>query len=647
MKKPIGIRQIVSLLFLLSCNLYLVAGPAESTEEQQFPVEPGNTLIIENDYGRIRILGESRSHLDVTARVIAADADQLDSVTLVMARSGNKVFVRSYFHQYEAESVYLDISAPSFMNVLVWGANPAVEVSGMEGYVRAQSLTGLITAENLYSSSSLATETGNIVYRSSIQPSGDIRMETQEGNIQSTVTEGLNLRSWLRAGDKLLWNEEVELSAGSLEKQIGIGGPLFYATSALGDVTFRIQPHLAALSRTRPPQEETIIRSQPAETERPENVSHIEQTDQRSEARDEPSVLQEEHDSSTLSTSSTAGSTSSTTRVSTEQETNDSSAIDGGYALRVNVDWIYLNVSVRDSYTNRAVDNLQSEDFRVLENGVEQRVDRFISTEAPFSLLLLLDVSGSTRGQMDLIQDASIEFTQLMKPADRIAIATFNSKTRLIQDFTNDRDRLESTLRRIRSGGGTAFYDALERSINEYMNGVEGRKAIVVFSDGVDNRLTHDYSNGSRTSYPDLFRQIQEIDTLIYTIFVDTEGRFGRTATRGPGGTLGDILGDILRGGGQRRPQGRWGSDPAYEEARRELQEIADQTGGRMYSPRKFEDLGTSYAEIARDLRTQYTLGYHSSDPAADGEWRDVEVEIPGHSDYLVRTRKGYYAPKR
>jgi len=631
-------------LLILSSGIGLGANPAERNEERRFPIDSGDTLVIENDYGRVRIEGNNRTELHITARTIAGDAAQLDSVTLVMARAGNKIFIRSYFHDYRAESVYLEISAPSFMNVLIWGANPAVEITGMEGYVRAQSLTGLITAENLYSSSSLATETGSIQYRSSIQPGGDIRLETQEGDIQTIVTEGLNFRSWLRAGERLLWNDQVELTSGSLEKQIGIGGPLLYAASAQGNVTLHIQPDLPALSRIDPVFDDlkgTDRSSTPPGEEPTIYTSGAEGTGS------EAPIQQEVSSDSDLTTEPSSSPVDAP--VTSDSIGNDESTVtNSGYALRVNVDWIYLNVSVRDSYNNRAVDNLRQEDFRVLEDGVEQRIDKFITTEAPFSLLLLLDVSGSTQGQMDLIQDASIEFTRLMKPADRIAIAAFNSESRLLQDFTNDRQRLESTLRTIRSGGGTAFYDAMERSINEYMNGVEGRKAIVVFTDGIDNRLTHDYSSGSRTSYPELFRQIQEIDTLIYTIFVDTESRFGRTASRFPGGTLGEILGDIIRGGGgQRRPQGPWGSDPAYEEARRQLEEIAEQTGGRMYSPTRFEDLGTSYAEIARDLRTQYTLGYHSSNPTPDGEWRAVEVQIPGKPEYLVRTRKGYYAPRR
>ena len=96
-----------------------------------------------------------------------------------------------------------------------------------------------------------------------------------------------------------------------------------------------------------------------------------------------------------------------------------------------------------------------------------------------------------------------------------------------MQDFTNDRARARSAINRIRSGGGTAFYDALDRSVREYMDGVEGRKAIVVFSDGVDNQLTGDFGSGSRTTFPDLYREIQVADTLIYTIFLDTEGQHG------------------------------------------------------------------------------------------------------------------------
>jgi VWFA-related protein len=283
-------------------------------------------------------------------------------------------------------------------------------------------------------------------------------------------------------------------------------------------------------------------------------------------------------------------------------------------------------------------------DFEIYEEGSLQPIERFESTEAPFSLLLLLDVSGSTKSYMNMIKDASIQFTQEIKTNDRVAVATFNSKTSLVHDFTNDRASIRSAIGRIRSGGGTAFYDALDRSIRDYMDGVEGRKAIVVFSDGVDNQLTGDFGSGSRTTFSDLYREIQEADTLIYTIFLDTEGQQGTSRGGMRRGGLGGILGDIIfKGPTIGIPGGGWDHDQAYAQARKELELIADHTGGRMYAPRVTSDLIHVYSEIADDLRVQYTLGYYSQNAANNGQWREIEVKIIDRPDLAVRARRGYY----
>ncbi len=325
-----------------------------------------------------------------------------------------------------------------------------------------------------------------------------------------------------------------------------------------------------------------------------------------------------------------------------------SAAADHGYRLRVNVDWIYLNVSVREHSTRRSIPHLRKADFLVYEDGVKQTIEKFESTEAPFNLLLLLDVSGSTGQFIDLIKQASIEFTREIKPNDRIAIAIFNSHVQLIQQFTNDRRKVAKAISRLRSGGGTAFYDALQTSIRDYMDEIEGRKAIVVFTDGVDNQLTGDHATGSRTTFPELYREVQEIDSMIYTIFLDTEEdlpwvRQGRRR----GSTLGDILGDILKGGTPPYSPHQRGRDrSAYEEARRQLRMIADQTGGRMYPPQRIGDLLPVYREIAHDLRVQYTLGYNSTNGSRDGHWREVKVKLHHRGDAVVRTRRGYYASR-
>ena len=331
--------------------------------------------------------------------------------------------------------------------------------------------------------------------------------------------------------------------------------------------------------------------------------------------------------------------------------------IQGDYELKVDVETVFLNLSVRDRLSNRSLAGLQQHDFIVYEDGVLQNIQQFLPTEAPFNLLLLMDVSGSTGAYLKMMKHAAIEFTRQIKPGDRVAVATFNSRVKLVQEFTDDLDKAEHAIKRMRSGGGTAFYDALMTGVTQYMDGVQGRSAIVVFTDGIDNRLDGMPESGSRTSFDDLYRRVQETDMIIYTIFLNTEKNsphFSRSSGPSGSGWPG------RRGRGFQfpfpfpfpspsplppgsPPYGR-SDDPVCELAREQLQMIADQTGGRMYSPTKTSELSGVYSEIADDLRIQYQLGYNSSNRSHDGKWRSIRVELEGNSDAVVRTRRGYYA---
>ena len=290
---------------------------------------------------------------------------------------------------------------------------------------------------------------------------------------------------------------------------------------------------------------------------------------------------------------------------------------------KVAVDLVLLNVSVRDRASNKSVSGLRQEDFLVYEDGVEQSVAHFETTEVPFNLLLLLDVSGSTEEYLHLIKSASIDFTRQIKENDRIAIAIFNNRVRLVQDFTRDRNLVSRAIDSINSGGGTTFYDALDTCAREYIRDVEGRKAIVVFTDGIDNQL--DVGEGSRISFEQLYTNVQEIDPIIYPIFLNTDVERRTMNENRPGRSSEDNTG--------RR---------AYAQARAQLQLIADQTGGRMYSPRRVRDLRGVYSEIADDLRVQYRIGYSPTNKAHDGSWRAVRVKIRNRPEAVARTRRGY-----
>ncbi len=338
-----------------------------------------------------------------------------------------------------------------------------------------------------------------------------------------------------------------------------------------------------------------------------------------------------------------------------------------GYSVKLNVDSVTLNVSVVDRNSGRSIPKLQKEDFLVYEDGVLQQIDTLAQSEAPFNLLLLIDVSGSTQSYMPSIRKAAMNFVRQSKANDRIALATFNSRVQLVLGFTNDHDAASRAIQSIQAGGGTAFYDALMACVDQYFRDVEGRGAIVVFTDGVDNQLFGERTEGSFVKFDELYRRVQEIEPVIYNIFFDTQGTYP-TGTReiGPasqGGVIG-VLGDIIRGGRTTGsypptyptptptpyPSPRVTSEAeraAYEEAARELLMIADQTGGRFYRMRQIEELLTVYSQIADDLRVQYEISYSPSNHKYDGKWREIRVQVKNHPRAVVRTRKGYYARKQ
>ncbi len=640
-------RKITVILALACAVQGSVTGlwPAGAAETKSFAAQPGDTLAINSDFGKILIRGGDSSNIEIKSQKNESRQAQKGAIEVASQRSGSTIFVYSFFSGNPGESVDFDIRVPKFVNVVIWGTNPEVDIAGIRGFVRVQDLTGHITAEDLFSSASLTTDRGNISYRANAQPEGDVRLESTAGNVRCELANRLNLRGWIRAGGTLTWDKDAPIRATSVEKQLGTFGPLLYAASLNGNVEVRLGGGSGELSG--PAATVGDAAGKATESAREASVAPGPRrlpVDATPEPREVP-------------------------REQTQRDGQQPVTAQGTYAVKVNVDSVFLNVSVRDRNANRSVSGLQKDDFRVYEDGVEQRIDQFQPSEAPFNLLLLIDVSGSTQSYLHLMKQAAIEFTHQIKSNDRVAVATFNSSVYLEQGFTSDRSAAERAINRIRSGGGTAFYDALMTSLDSYMRDVEGRSAIVVFTDGVDNQL--EGRGGSRTLYPDLYRRVQESDTIIYTIFLDTEGRIP-AITRGP--TRGGIGGGYPRRGGypgsyplpiplpipmpnptpypnpnpnpypSPYPGGQRDERAIYEEARNQLQEIADQTGGRMYSPQRAEELSGVYSQVADDLRIQYQLGYNSTNLARDGRWRNIRVVVDGHPEAVVRTRKGYYA---
>lgn len=330
-----------------------------------------------------------------------------------------------------------------------------------------------------------------------------------------------------------------------------------------------------------------------------------------------------------------------------------------GDVVRIDTTLVSIPVTVMDR-DGKFIPNLTQNDFHVWEDGVEQRVAYFASTEKPFTVALVIDTSGSTRFRLDEIRDAAISFINQLRPDDRVMVLSFNEKIRVLAPPTNDRNRLRRALFEIEAGGGTRLYDVVDEVINQHFNHVEGRKAIVLFTDGVD-------TTSRQATYESTVRDAEELDALIYPVEYDTYGDMGVMTGGGGGGgsSSGSVLIDILSGilgggngggypnsgggypnrrGGRRGGGGGWpgsgNSRNEYELADQYLNELARVSGARLYKAEQ-QNLDLAFRGVAEELRRQYSLGYYPTNAPRAGERRNIKVRV-NRPELVVRTRDSY-----
>jgi Ca-activated chloride channel family protein len=350
-----------------------------------------------------------------------------------------------------------------------------------------------------------------------------------------------------------------------------------------------------------------------------------------------------------LGGAATSNTPSSTVQTTTPDRGDEMEEVGEGDVVRVSTSLVSVPVSVMDR-AGKYVPNLQQRDFRIFEDGVEQQVAYFASVEKPFTVALVIDTSGSTRFKMEEIQDAALVFVDQLRPDDRVMVVSFNDDIKVLAEPTNDRYVLREAIRRTRPGDGTKLYDALDMVINKRLNRIQGRKAIVLFTDGVD-------TTSKRASYQSTVRDAEELDALIYPVQYDTyqdmQGGGGGGSWPGGGGrrtgnTAMDILIGILGGGGVGMGRGGGGggggmgtSRSDYERADAYLRDLAEKTGARGYRADNMYNMSESFRLIAEELRRQYSLGYYPKSAAQNGQRRQIRVRVnqPG---LIVRARDSY-----
>lgn len=284
-------------------------------------------------------------------------------------------------------------------------------------------------------------------------------------------------------------------------------------------------------------------------------------------------------------------------------------------SIKLNARWVNLNVSVTDRQ-GKKVTQLKRDDFVILEDGVPQEIVHFAPVDAPVNLVLLLDLSGSIGGQLKPMKKAAIRFVESLKDNDRMAVAVFTSRFKLVSGFTSDHRRLKDCIDDIKHpGGGTRLYDAEWKTFDLLGEIKDGRKAIVVLTDGVDSALLPDEEDdGSRHSFDELMARAVEEDTTIYPIYIDTEPEMHHRYTR-----------------------------EIYAEARKQLRTLSDQTGGNYFLARRIEDLDGVYQTVAAELHALYSVAYAATDTRKDGRWRDIRLKVK-LDGINTRTKRGYFA---
>ena len=281
--------------------------------------------------------------------------------------------------------------------------------------------------------------------------------------------------------------------------------------------------------------------------------------------------------------------------------------------IRVQVNLVNLFATVRDKKTKQIVSNLEQGDFKVTEDGVEQKIS-FYSREStlPITLGLLIDTSGSETNTLGAEQEAAVRFfSRVLRKGDLAMVVSFDTDSDLLADLTDDQSRLDRAINRTRINApgaqgplaqtipGTVFYDAVYAACHDRLAEEAGRKALVILTDAQDE--------GSTLKLQDAIEAAQRTDTVVHILLV-ADSRFG--------------------GGNESVAK-----------------KLTDETGGRTIVVRNEKNLEQAFDQISEELRSQYTIGYYSSNTAHDGSYRKIKVDTT-RKDLDVLTRRGYYAPK-
>lgn len=298
--------------------------------------------------------------------------------------------------------------------------------------------------------------------------------------------------------------------------------------------------------------------------------------------------------------------------------------------IKIDTRLVSIPVIVSDR-NGRYIPNLTVTDFSVFQDGTQQNIEFFAATEEPLTIALLIDTSQSTRPVLGDIKDSAKSFIKLLTPKDRAMVVTFDYATHILSELTSDQKQLEKAIKSAEIPDrifGTTMRDAVYQTVAQSFRGIQGRKAIILLTDGKDA--------GSRMDERGLIYRLEESDTLIYTVMFKTGDDFRPGPVFGRG-----RRGSIFLPPPQRRDPRREARVARNNEMAEELlQELSDITAGRFYSS-KDGKLKKTFATIVEELRFQYRLGFYPPEDTTNATSHSLKVKVT-KPDSVVRSRGGY-----
>jgi Ca-activated chloride channel family protein len=279
-----------------------------------------------------------------------------------------------------------------------------------------------------------------------------------------------------------------------------------------------------------------------------------------------------------------------------------------GQSVHIDVDLALVNVTVTDPY-NRLVTGLEPDNFRVFENNVEQEIQYFSSEDVPISIGVIFDLSGSMANKVGKAKEAALQFFKTANPQDEFFLVSFNDRAEVMSTFISNAEDLQSRILSASAKGRTALLDAIYLGLSEMRTARNGKRALLIISDGGDNN--------SRYNERDIKRLVREADTQLYSIGIFDPFEY---RSRTPEELSGPSL----------------------------LTEVTELTGGRAFTVENVNELPDIATKIGAELRNQYILGYHPSNKSHDARWRKIKVKMrapKGLPPLSIYAKTGYYAP--